>query len=164
MSLSCTPWTTRNDLLNYPVRPIPDKVKGLEVDLNFSPLERYDAAGIMLRVDDDNFIIFSRGRDGDNADQLVVSREEDGEYKRMAKLAMTNTHIRLRLTLSPKANTVSASWQVPDQDDWTKMGKAKLFKKRKVKVSVYAHNGISGSVNTPLPARFTRFRFLNELK
>ncbi len=161
MTLAGTPWTTKNDLRNFPVRELPARARGVEVEVEIAPTERIYGAGIVLIHDQDHYVSIKRGVAPDGIQHVVYAVEDDGEFDWVERSEVRLTHLRLRYTWSLGLKTVSAWWCVPGEDNWKTLGKVQLFRERPVKVALFSHIGSSDSTGEPIPARFTRFRFLD---
>ncbi len=136
---------------NILLRALPGAKSSVEVILDFTPVKEYEQAGLILYVDDDNYIKFDRELYGGQSCTLVL--ESAAQPKIVKKIPFPAGPMLLRLDIAD--GKVTAMVKAPDAKDWTAHGETTLpGKVDTVKVGLFALNG---DPKAPLWAKFSEF-------
>lgn len=109
-----------NDAKNVLLVPPPqaDNVEA-RVSVAHAPQEKWEQAGLLWYVDDDNFVKFiSEHIDGQM--YAVICREQGGRGQVLGKVEAPAANMQLRLTV--QGNQVTGKWRVKGTDPWSDCG------------------------------------------
>jgi cytochrome c len=145
-------WGKKNNKTeNFLLRALPGPKAVVEVTVDFNPRKEYEQAGLMLYLDDDNYIKFDRELYGGQSCTLVL--ESKAKPKVVKKIPFREGPLRLRLEISD--GKVKAMVKAPGGKDWTAHGETTLpGSSEKVKVGVFA---LLGDAKNPRWATFSDF-------
>ena len=145
-------WGKKNDKTeNFLLRALPGPRFTVEVTVDFIPRKEYEQAGLMLYVDDDNYIKFDRELYGGQSCTLVL--ESKAKPKVVKKIPFREGKLRLRLEIAD--GKVKAMVKAPDSKEWTTHGETTLpGSSDKVKVGLFA---LLGDAKAPRWATFSDF-------
>ena len=145
-------WGKKNDKTeNFLLRALPGPRFTVEVTVDFNPRKEYEQAGLMLYVDDDNYIKFDRELYGGQSCTLVL--ESKAKPKVIKKIPFREGKLRLRLEIAD--GKVKAMVKAPDSKEWTTHGETTLpGSSDKVKVGLFA---LLGDAKAPRWATFSDF-------
>jgi len=136
---------------NFLLRSLPGPKATVEVVVDFNPKKEYEQAGLMLYVDDDNYIKFDRELYGGQSCTLVL--ESKAKPKVVKKIPFREGPLHLRLEITD--GKVKAMVKAPDGKEWTTHGQTKLpGKVNEVKVGMFA---LQGDAKAPRWATFSDF-------
>ena len=145
-------WGKRNNKTeNFLLRALPGPKSTVEVTVHFNPRKEYEQAGLMLYLDDDNYIKFDRELYGGQSCTLVL--ESKAKPKVVKKIPFREGPLRLRLEIA--AGKVKAMVKAPGGKEWTTHGETTLPGSHdKVKVGLFA---LLGDKKKPRWATFSDF-------
>jgi len=126
---------------------------GAEVIVQHEGGRKYEQAGLLLYIDDDNFVkLISEHIDGK---AYVVLAREDGRQRRVeSKIAVPSLHMRLRLEVRGKR--ITAKWKPLDiNKPWAPAGKSSFDAKGKRRFGLFNQDGPKDAVRW---IRFDEFR------
>ena len=89
---------SNNKTENFLLRSLPSENCSVEVTLNFNPKKEYEQAGLMIYLDDDNYIKFDRELYAGQSCTLVL--ESDAKPKVIKKIPFREGPMRLRLEIT----------------------------------------------------------------
>ena len=141
-------WGKRNNKTeNFLLRALP----GPASTVDFNPRKEYEQAGLMLYLDDDNYIKFDRELYGGQSCTLVL--ESKARPKVVKKIPFREGPMRLRLEITD--GKVKAMVKAPGAKDWTAHGDTTLpGGSDQVKVGLFA---LLGDAKKPRWASFSDF-------
>ncbi len=145
-------WGKKNNKTeNFLLRALPGAKATVEVTVDFNPRKEYEQAGLMLYVDDDNYIKFDRELYDGQSCTLVL--ESKAKPKVVKKIPFREGPLRLRLEIAD--GKVKAMVKVPGGKEWTMHGETKMpASSDKVKVGLFA---LQGDAKAPRWATFSDF-------
>ena len=145
-------WGKRNNKTeNFLLRALPGPAATVEVTVDFNPKKEYEQAGLMIYLDDDNYIKFDRELYGGQSCTLVL--ESKAKPKVVKKIPFREGPLRLRLEIA--AGKVKAMVKAPGGKEWTTHGETTLPGSHdKVKVGMFA---LLGDKKNPRWATFSDF-------
>ncbi|MEC8896108.1 MAG: DUF1349 domain-containing protein, partial [Planctomycetota bacterium] len=145
-------WGKRNNKTeNFLLRALPGPAATVEVTVDFNPRKEYEQAGLMIYLDDDNYIKFDRELYGGQSCTLVL--ESKAKPKVVKKIPFREGPLRLRLEIA--AGKVKAMVKAPGGKEWTSHGETTLPGSHdKVKVGMFA---LLGDKKKPRWATFSDF-------
>ena len=145
-------WGKRNNKTeNFLLRALPGPAATVEVTVDFNPKKEYEQAGLMIYLDDDNYIKFDRELYGGQSCTLVL--ESKAKPKVVKKIPFREGPLRLRLEIA--AGKVKAMVKAPGGKEWTTHGETTLPGSHdKVKVGMCA---LLGDKKKPRGATFSDF-------
>ena len=151
-------WGKRNNKTeNFLLRALPGPKAAVEVTVDFNPRKEYEQAGLMIYLDDDNYIKFDRELYGGQSCTLVL--ESKAKPKVVKKIPFREGPLRLRLEISD--GKVKAMVKAPGGKEWTAHGETTLpGGSEEVKVGLFA---LLGDAKKPRWATFSDF-VLSETK
>ncbi len=141
-----------NGTKNLLLRILPAVNASVEVVVDFNPRKKYEQAGLMLYVDDDNYIKLDRELiDGQSC---VMILENWAKPKLVKRIPFREGPMHLRLEIV--GGKVKAMVKAPDAVDWIAHGETTLpGKPDAVRAGVFALNG---DANAPRWAKFSQFK------
>ena len=141
---------------NFLLRALPGATSSVEVTVDFTPKKEYEQAGLMIYLDDDNYIKFDRELYDGQSCTLVL--ESAAKPKVVKKIPFPEGPMRLRLEIAD--GKVKAMVKTPDAKDWTAHGETTLpGDADKVKVGFFA---LQGDAKAPRWAKFKDFVLTSE--
>ena len=145
-------WGKRNNKTeNFLLRALPGPKAAVEVTVDFNPRKEYEQAGLMIYLDDDNYIKFDRELYGGQSCTLVL--ESKAKPKVVKKIPFREGPLRLRLEISD--GKVKAMVKAPGGKEWTAHGETTLpGGSEEVKVGLFA---LLGDAKKPRWATFSDF-------
>ena len=145
-------WGKRNNKTeNFLLRALPGPAATVEVTVDFNPKKEYEQAGLMIYLDDDNYIKFDRELYGGQSCTLVL--ESKAKPKVVKKIPFREGPLRLRLEIA--AGKVKAMVKAPGGKEWTTHGETTLPGSHdKVKGGLFA---LLGDKKKPRWATFSDF-------
>ncbi len=151
-------WGKKNNKTeNFLLRALPGPKAAVEVTVDFNPRKEYEQAGLMIYLDDDNYIKFDRELYGGQSCTLVL--ESKAKPKVVKKIPFREGPLRLRLEISD--GKVKAMVKAPGGKEWTAHGETTLpGDSEEVKVGLFA---LLGDAKKPRWATFSDFE-LSETK
>ncbi len=151
-------WGKKNNKTeNFLLRALPGPKAAVEVTVDFNPRKEYEQAGLMIYLDDDNYIKFDRELYGGQSCTLVL--ESKAKPKVVKKIPFREGPLRLRLEISD--GKVKAMVKAPGGKGWTAHGETTLpGDSEEVKVGLFA---LLGDAKKPRWATFSDFE-LSETK
>ena len=140
-----------NDTKNLLLRPLPGDHFAVEVTVDFTPRKEYEQAGLIIYLDDDNYLKFDRELFAGQSCTLVL--ESGAKPKVVKKIPFREGRLRLRLAIAE--GRVRAFVKTPEETQWTAHGETQLpGLVDKLKLGLFA---LGGDANAPRWARFTDF-------
>jgi regulation of enolase protein 1 (concanavalin A-like superfamily) len=145
-------WGKKNDKTeNFLLRALPGGSSSVEVTLDFDPKKEYEQAGLMIYLDDDNYIKFDRELYGGQSCTLVL--ESDAKPNVVKKIPFREGPLRLRLEIAD--GKVKAAVKAPGDGEWTAHGETTLpGSADKLRVGLFA---LLGDEKAPRWAKFKDF-------
>jgi len=119
-------------------KALPAQKMAARVTVAHEPKEKYEQAGLLWYVDDDNFIkLISEQIDGKM--YIVVAREIAGRGKVISKIEVPTANLQLRLKVEP--NGVTGQWRLEDGDDWSSADKCTFEAQGKPRFGLFTQSG-----------------------
>ena len=119
-------------------KALPLQKMAARVTVAHKPKEKYEQAGLLWYVDDDNFIkLISEQIDGKM--YIVVAREIAGRGKVISKIEVPTANLQLRLLVEPDG--VTGQWRLEDEDDWSNADKCTFDAKGKPRFGLFTQSG-----------------------
>ncbi len=138
-------------------KPLKAARMAASVKVAHKPKERYEQAGPLWYVDDDNFVkLISEQIDGKM--YVVTAREIAGRGKVVGKVVVPSANIQLRLKV--ESNRVTGQWRLKDGDKWTDEGSCEFEPKGQPRFGLFTQNGPENEIRW---VRFDDF-LVEELK
>ena len=128
-----------NDAKNLLLAP-PMKSRDMAacVSVAHDPKEKWEQAGPLWYVDDDNFVkLISEHIDGKM--YVVVAREQGGRGKVVGKIVVPSANIQLRLKV--QSNRVTGQWRLKDADAWSDAGTCDFDAQGDRRFGLFTQNG-----------------------
>jgi regulation of enolase protein 1 (concanavalin A-like superfamily) len=152
-------WAQQNDgTENFLLRALPAGPSTVEVTLDFDPRKEYEQAGLMIYLDDDNYIKFDRELYDGPSCTLVL--ESDAKPDVVKKIPFREGPLRLRLEIAD--GTVKGMVKAPGDKDWTPHGETTLpGSANPLRVGLFA---LLGDATAPRWARFKDFAITSGAK
>lgn len=127
------------------------------VSVAHEPKEKWEQAGPLWYVDDDNFFkLISEQIDGKM--YVVTAREINGRGKVLGKFVVPRANIQLRLKV--ESTRVTGQWRLEDADAWSDAGTCDFDVEGKPRFGLFTQNGPKDQVRW---VRFDNF-VITELK
>jgi len=138
-------------------KPLKAVKMAASVGVAHKPKEKYEQAGPLWYVDDDNFVkLISEQIDGKM--YVVTAREIEGRGKVVGKVVVPSANIQLRLKV--ESNRVTGQWRLKDTDRWADAGSCDFEVKGRPRFGLFTQNGPENEVRW---VRFDDF-LVEELK
>jgi regulation of enolase protein 1 (concanavalin A-like superfamily) len=119
-------------------KALPPQDMAARVLVAHEPKEKWEQAGLLWYVDDDNFIkLISEQIDGKM--YIVVARELGGRGKVISKIEVPTANLELRLKV--ESDGVTGQWRLKDADDWSDADKCTFDAKGKARFGLFTQNG-----------------------
>lgn len=140
-----------NDAENLLLRPFSSRPRqAASIDVAHRPAEKWEQAGLLWYVDDDNFVkLISEQIDGKM--YVVTARELAGRGSVVGKIEVPTANLRLRLLV--EGDRVTGQWRVHPDDAWSTSGVCD-FAAERPRFGLFTQNG-SATVNRTV--RFDNF-------
>jgi regulation of enolase protein 1 (concanavalin A-like superfamily) len=130
------------------VRPAKPQDVAARVSVAHEPKEKWEQAGLLWYVDDDNFVkLISEHIDGKM--YVVIAREQAGRGKVVGKIAVPSANLQLRLKV--QSSRVTGQWRLKSADPWSDAGTCELDAKGDRRFGLFTQNGPKD------PVRWVRF-------
>lgn len=108
------------------------------VQVAHSPHEKWEQAGLLWYVDDDNFVkLISEHIDGKM--YAVIAREQGGRGRVFGKVPVPAANMQLRLVV--RGNHVTGQWRIKETDAWSDSGSCDFKVPGKVRFGLFTQNG-----------------------
>lgn len=108
------------------------------VGVAHEPKEKWEQAGLLWYVDDDNFVkLISEQIDGKM--YVVVAREEKGRGKVVGKVVAPQANMQLRLKV--EAKRVTGQWRIKEGDKWSDSGECDFNAEGNPRFGLFTQNG-----------------------
>jgi regulation of enolase protein 1 (concanavalin A-like superfamily) len=118
------------------------------VSVAHEPKEKYEQAGPLWYLDDDNFVkLISEQIDGKM--HVVTAREIEGRGKVVGKFVVPKANLQLRLKV--ESTRVTGQWRLEDADAWSDAGTCDFQVQGKPRFGLFTQNG------PPDQVRWVRF-------
>ena len=112
-------WGKKNNKTeNFLLRALPGPKAAVEVTVDFNPRKEYEQAGLMIYLDDDNYIKFDRELYGGQSCTLVL--ESKAKPKVVKKIPFREGPLRRRIEISDGKG--KAMVKAPGGKGWTESG------------------------------------------
>ena len=123
-------------------KALPTQEMAARVTVAHEPKEKYEQAGILWYIDDDNFIkLISEQIDGKM--YIVVAREIKTRGKVVSrvisKIEVPTANLELRLKV--ESDGVMGQWRLKDEDQWSDCDKCTFEAKGKPRFGLFTQNG-----------------------
>ncbi len=119
-------------------KALPPQDMAARVTVAHEPKEKWEQAGILWYVDDDNFIkLISEQIDGKM--YIVVAREIAGRGRVISKIEVPTANLELRLKV--ESDGVTGQWRLKDKDKWSDCDKCTFEAKGKPRFGLFTQNG-----------------------
>ena len=129
-------------------KTLPPQAMAARVTVAHEPKEKYEQAGLLWYVDDDNFVkLISEQIDGKM--YIVVARELGGRGKVISKIEVPTANLELRLKVEPDG--ITGQWRLNDGDEWSNCDKFTFETEGKPRFGLFTQNG------SPEIVRWVRF-------
>lgn len=130
------------------LKALPPQAMAARVTVAHEPKEKYEQAGLLWYVDDDNFVkLISEQIDGKM--YIVVARELAGRGKVISKIEVPTANLELRLKVEPDG--VTGQWRLKDDQQWSDCEKCTFEAAGKPRFGLFTQNG------SPDVVRWVRF-------
>lgn len=140
-----------NKTKNFLLRDFPGETFSVEATVDFNPRKEYEQAGLMIYMDDDNYIKFDRELYAGQSCTLVL--ESGAKPKVIKKIAFREGPLRLRLEIAQ--GRAKAMVKAPEGKEWTVHGETQLpGSADKLKIGFFA---LQGDAKAPRWAKFKDF-------
>lgn len=128
-----------NDAKNLLLAPeVKVKNSAASVSVSHNPKEKWEQAGPLWYVDDDNFVkLISEQIDGKM--YVVTAREIAGRGRVVGKFVVPSANIQLRLKV--EADKVTGQWRLKDGDSWTDAGDCEFKVEGSPRFGLFTQNG-----------------------
>lgn len=114
------------------------------VSVAHKPSEKYEQAGPLWYVDDDNFVkLISEHIDGKM--YVVIAREQQGKGTVVGKLEVPRADFQLRLVV--KSGRVVGQWRLESGDPWSEAGACDFTAKGQPRFGLFTQNGPAKEVH-----------------
>lgn len=135
----------KNVLLRGPLQP---QDLAASVTVAHKPGEKWEQAGLLWYVDDDNFVkLISEHIDGQM--YVVTAREQGGKGTVVGKVEVPAANLQLRLRVA--ANRVTGQWRLKPADSWSEAGTCEFATQGQPRFGLFTQNG------PPHEPRWVRF-------
>lgn len=119
-------------------KALPPQDMAARVTVAHEPKEKYEQAGILWYVDDDNFVkLISEQIDGKM--YIVVAREIAGRGKVISKIEVPTANLELRLKV--ESDGITGQWRLKDGDEWSNCDKCDFESKGQPRFGLFTQNG-----------------------
>ncbi len=128
----------------------PSNTENVEARVNVAhaPREKWEQAGLLWYVDDDNFVkLISEQIDGKM--YAVIAREQGGRGQVFGKVEAPSPDMQLRLVV--RSGRVTGQWRIRKTDDWSDSGSCDFEAAGEPKFGLFTQNG------SPDQVRWVRF-------
>lgn len=120
------------------VGPLKSRNMAARVSVVHQPKEKYEQAGPLWYIDDDNFVkLISEQIDGKM--YVVVARELAGRGKVVGKVMVPWANVQLRLVV--QGNRVTGQWRLTDTHVWSESGHCDFDAKGSPRFGLFTQNG-----------------------
>ena len=124
------------NVLLYKALPVQDMAA--RVLVAHKPKEKYEQAGILWYIDDDNFVkLISEQIEGKM--YIVLAREVNGRGKVISKIEVPKANLELRLKV--ESDGVTGQWRLEDGDDWSDCDKFVFEAKGQPRFALFTQSG-----------------------
>lgn len=124
------------NVLLYKVLPVQDMAA--RVLVAHEPKEKYEQAGLLWYIDDDNFVkLISEQIEGKM--YIVLAREIKGRGKVVSKIEVPKANLELRLKV--ESDGVTGQWRLQDSDDWSNCDKFVFDAKGQPRFALFTQSG-----------------------
>ncbi len=135
----------KNVLLRGPLKP---QNLAASVNVAHKPAEKWEQAGLLWYVDDDNFVkLISEHIDGKM--YVVTAREQGGQGTVVGKIEVPAANLQLRLRV--QAGRLTGQWRLQPGDPWSDAGTCEFDAKGEPRFGLFTQNG------PPNEIRWVRF-------
>jgi acetyl esterase/lipase/regulation of enolase protein 1 (concanavalin A-like superfamily) len=135
----------KNVLLRRPLKP---PHLAASVSVAHKPGEKWEQAGLLWYVDDDNFVkLISEHIDGKM--YAVTAREQGGKGSVVGKIEVPSANLQLRLRV--QAGRVTGQWRLKSDDTWSDAGTCEFGVQGDPRFGLFTQNG------PPNETRWVRF-------
>jgi regulation of enolase protein 1 (concanavalin A-like superfamily) len=125
----------KNVLLRDPLKP---QDLAASVTVAHKPGEKWEQAGLLWYVDDDNFVkLISEYIDGKM--YVVTAREQRAKGTVVGKIEVPSANIQLRLRV--QAGRVTGQWRLKPGDSWSDAGTCEFDAKGEPRFGLFTQNG-----------------------
>lgn len=108
------------------------------VSVAHKPAEKYEQAGPLWYIDDDNFVkLISEHIDGKM--YVVIAREQQGKGTVVGKIEVPRADFQLRLVV--KSDHVVGQWRLESSDRWSEAGDCEFVAKGRPRFGLFTQNG-----------------------
>lgn len=113
------------------------------VNVAHKPVEKWEQAGLLWYVDDDNFVkLISEHIDGKM--YVVTAREQGGKGTVVGKIEVPSANLQLRLQV--QAGRVTGQWRLQPDDAWSDAGTCEFEAKGDPRFGLFTQNGPQNEV------------------
>ena len=123
----------------------PPKTDNVEARVNVAhaPKEKWEQAGLLWYVDDDNFVKFiSEHIDGKM--YAVICREQAGRGRVFGKVEAPSANMQLRLAV--RGNRVTGQWRIKEKQPWSDSGSCQFDVPGDRYFGLFTQNGLKDQV------------------
>jgi regulation of enolase protein 1 (concanavalin A-like superfamily) len=119
-------------------KALPAQDMAARVLVAHEPKEKYEQAGILWYIDDDNFVKLISEQIGGKM-YIVVAREVDGRGKVISKIEVPKANLELRLKV--ESDGVTGQWRLKDDDKWSDCDKFVFEGKGQPRFALFTQSG-----------------------
>jgi acetyl esterase/lipase/regulation of enolase protein 1 (concanavalin A-like superfamily) len=125
----------KNVLLRGPLKP---QNLAASVNVAHQPGEKWEQAGLLWYVDDDNFVkLISEFIDGKM--YVVTGRKQGGKLAVIGKLEVPSANVQLRLRV--QTGRVTGQWRLKPEDSWSDAGACELEANGEPRFGLFTQSG-----------------------
>lgn len=119
-------------------KALPVQDMAARVLVSHEPKEKYEQAGLLWYIDDDNFVkLISEQIEGKM--YIVLAREVKGRGKVISKIEVPAANLELRLKV--ESDGVTGQWRLKDGDDWSNCDKFVFDAKGQPRFALFTQSG-----------------------
>lgn len=119
-------------------KALPSQDMAARVTVAHEPKEKYEQAGLLWYIDDDNFVkLISEQIEGKM--YIVLAREVGGRGKVVSKIEVPAANLELRLKV--ESDGVTGQWRLKDGDEWSNCDKFVFEAKGQPRFALFTQSG-----------------------
>ncbi|MET1132208.1 MAG: hypothetical protein ABWX60_02165 [Aeromicrobium sp.] len=116
-------WQAMNNTTNTVFRDLPSTWTSVTATMTYAPTANYQHGGIVLYVDDDNYIELTRAYNSGASGHTVALIDERAGTPIVQRVPTTATSLRLRFTRDPATQVITAAFSADGGSNWSEVGR-----------------------------------------
>lgn len=116
-------WQAMNNTTNTVFRDLPSNWTSVTATMAYAPTANYQHGGIVLYVDDDNYIELTRAYNSGASGHSVALIDERAASPIAQRVPTTATSLRLRFTRDPVTQVITAAFSADGGSNWSEVGR-----------------------------------------